>query len=103
MARCHVVPIGAGARWRKLVRLWAACTQPFPVASNQEEKSDAGPACATISCDSQVLPPTRVCHLAVGMVDGRDVEDPNSLEKKAFFNKVNSSGRGRIGRWNYQH
>ena len=55
----------------ELVRLWATCSHSFQYRSTRcHASSDAGPACATISCESQVHPPTRVCHLAVGMVEG---------------------------------
>ena len=52
------------------VRILPSSVQPA-VILRQGERSDAGAACATASCESHKLPPTRICNLTVGMVDGR--------------------------------
>ena len=67
--RFHVLPSCAGTRWTKLVRLWAHSGVQPAVTLRLGERSDACPACATVSYESQVLPPTRVCHLTAGTVD----------------------------------
>ena len=50
------------------VRILPSSVQP--VIPRQGERPDAGPVCATVNCESPVFLPTRICHLADGMVDG---------------------------------
>ena len=62
--------VGEGlSGWELHVRILPSGFPPA-VIPRQGERSDDGPACATATCESPILPPTSICHLAVGMVEG---------------------------------